>query len=102
MNRSLEEKRAELTALCRRHRVGKLAVFGSALGENFNPGRSDMDFIVEFEPMPAREHARAYFELLGALENLLGTPVDLVEAGTITNPYVRREILEAQQALYGA
>jgi predicted nucleotidyltransferase len=102
MNRLLEEKRAGLAALCRRHAVRKLAVFGSALGEEFQPGRSDVDLIVEFEPMPPAERARNYFELMQALERHFSAPVDLTEEGTITNPYFQREILGTRQALYGA
>lgn len=102
MNAALDGKRDELAALCRRHRVRRLAVFGSALGAEFQPGRSDVDLLVEFEPMPAAEHARAYFGLAAALEDLLGAPVDLAEASAIHNPYIRREILETQQAIYAA
>ena len=102
MTRSLEDKRTEVAALCRRHRVSRLAVFGSASGTGFRPGSSDVDLVVEFEPMPAAERAKNYFELLLALENLLAAPVDLAEAGAIANPYVQREILATQQVLYGA
>lgn len=100
MNRSLEEKRAEVSALCRRFRVRRLAVFGSALRVEFEPGRSDVDLLAEFEPMPPAEHARAYLGLAAALEDLLGAPVDLAEASAIRNPYIRREILETQRAIY--
>ena len=102
MNTALDGKREELAVLCRRYRVRTLAVFGSALGPEFQPGRSDVDLLVEFEPMPAAEHARAYFALLAALEDLLDAPVDLAETSAIRNPYVRREILETQQAIYAA
>jgi predicted nucleotidyltransferase len=102
MNRSLEEKRAEVSVLCRRYRVRKLAVFGSALRAEFEPGRSDVDLLAEFEPMPPAEHARAYLDLAAALEHLLGARVDLTEVSAIRNPYIRREILETQQAIYAA
>ena len=98
----LEEKRDDLAALCRRHAVRKLAVFGSALGEEFRPGRSDVDLVVAFEPMLPAERAKHYFELLRALEGLLRAPVDLTEEGAIANPYFQREVLRTQQALYGA
>ena len=35
-------------ALCERYHVRELALFGSALGNNFTP-RSDVDLLVEFE-----------------------------------------------------
>ena len=89
---SIEEHRAELADLCRRHRVLRLALFGSATRDDFDPQRSDFDFLVDFEPLPPGEHADSYFGLLEALESLLGRPVDLVESSTLRNPYLRREI----------
>ena len=41
--------RSELTALCRRHRIRRLSLFGSALTADFGP-ESDLDVLVEFEP----------------------------------------------------
>jgi len=37
------------TAFCRRHRIRRLALFGSILRDDFGP-QSDMDVLVEFEP----------------------------------------------------
>ena len=38
-----------LDQLCTRYGIRRLAVFGSALHEDFDPG-SDVDLLVEFEP----------------------------------------------------
>ena len=38
-----------LAAFCRRHRVRHLALFGSALRDDFGP-QSDIDLLVEFDP----------------------------------------------------
>jgi len=42
--------REELRELCRRFHVRRLDLFGSATGDDFDPARSDLDFLVEFEP----------------------------------------------------
>ena len=43
--------RDELRDLCRRFQVRRLEVFGSAAREaDFDPVRSDIDFLVEFGP----------------------------------------------------
>jgi len=42
--------REELRALCRRFHVRRLDVFGSAARGDFDPVRSDLDFLVEFDP----------------------------------------------------
>ncbi len=102
MKPELEKKREKIAALCRQHRVRRLAVFGSALRDDFEPLRSDLDLVVEFEPLPAGTYANAYFGLIEELERLFGRRVDLVEAGAVRNPYFRQEIEEHQEMLYAA
>lgn len=40
--------REQVAAYCKRHHITKLAVFGSALRDDFTP-QSDVDFLVVFE-----------------------------------------------------
>ena len=98
----IEASRSELIALCGRYGVRRLALFGSALRDDFDPGRSDLDLLVEFSPTSPQEHAEAYFGLLENLESLFGRRVDLLELGAVRNPYLRREIEEQQETLYAA
>jgi hypothetical protein len=102
MNPRIEQKRQPLADLCRRYRVRRLALFGSALREDFDPERSDLDFLVEFQPLPQGTYATTYFGLLEALERLFSRRVDLVEAGSVRNPYICREIEANQETLYAA
>jgi uncharacterized protein len=97
-----EQARADLAALCRRYRVRDLALFGSAAGAGFDPGTSDLDLLVTFEPMPPTEHMQSYFGLLEALEALLRREVDLVELASIRNPYILESILKSKVDLYAA
>lgn len=92
MTELIESKKSELQALCERYRVGRLALFGSALRDDFDSSHSDLDFAVEFQPMTPQEHAESYFGLLEKLEDLFTWRVDLVEIGAVRNPYLRREI----------
>ena len=94
MTEMIECKRSELRALCERYRVERLALFGSALREDFS-GSSDLDFSVEFLPMTSQEHADSYFGLLEELEDLFARRVDLVEIGAVRNPHLHREIEDA-------
>jgi predicted nucleotidyltransferase len=48
----LESHRQELVNLCRRYRVRRLDVFGSAARGGFNEQSSDVDLLVEFDDMP--------------------------------------------------
>lgn len=97
------ERQSELEALCVRYGVRRLALFGSAATGSFDLERSDLDFVVEFEAMPPKEHADAYFGLLQDLEQLFGgRRIDLIEYGPIRNPYFRRELDQTQVILYEA
>ena len=98
----IEARRTDLEDLCQRHGVARLALFGSALRDDFNPDTSDLDFAVEFSSMTPSEHAGAYFGLLEELESLFARRVDLVEFSAVRNPYLRREIEERQETLYAA
>lgn len=81
------ERAAELERLCPRFHVRQLAMSGSASEGEDDSDRSDLDFLVEFEPEAFDDYANAYFGLLEALQELLGRPVDLVVRSAIKNPY---------------
>jgi len=98
----IQRKIAELAEICNKRRVLRLALFGSATGDDFNPASSDLDFIVEFQPVPPAEHADNYFGLLEDLERLFAMPVDLVERRPIRNPYFLKAVEETQVVLYVA
>jgi len=99
---SIDAGKARLEQLCQRHRVQTLAIFGSAVGDAFDPDTSDFDFLVRFQPMSPGEHADSYFGLLADLESLCDRPIDLVEEDAIENPYFRRSIEDSRRVLYDA
>lgn len=98
----LENKLEAIVVLCRRYRVARLHVFGSALREDFRPGESDVDLLVEFGPMDPFALVDAYFGLLNELRGLLDTKVDLVMSDAIKNRYVAAEVERTKQVLYAA
>jgi len=60
-------------AAYRRHLVRRLDALGSAAtGVGFDPGRSDLDVLVEFERLSPDTYADARFGLRAALEALSG------------------------------
>jgi hypothetical protein len=99
----IEDNYEALKSLCVRHRVRRLELFGSALtGDNFNPEKSDLDFLVEFLPLKQGEYADTYFGLLEAIENLFNRDIDLVMTGAIKNPYFLELINKNRKVLYAA
>lgn len=92
----------KIADLCRQYQVRRLAVFGSILRADFESSRSDADFMVEFEAIPAAVRIQNYMKLRDALGRLLSRPIDLIEEGSIQNPYILRKVREEQQLLYAA
>lgn len=75
-------------------------VFGSVLTPRFNK-ESDIDLLVEFEPISLMDYADNYFALHQSLTRLFGREVDLVVGSSVTNPYLRAELDETKQLVYG-
>jgi predicted nucleotidyltransferase len=82
--------------------VARLDVFGSALPDDFRPGESDLNPLIEFGPIQGYQKEIAYFDLLNDLQSLLGVDVDLVMKGALTNPDLAGEIEQSRQLLYAA
>ncbi len=86
--------------MCRKYRVQRLDLFGSAVRPDYDPERSDLDFVVSFEPMGPAEYATAYLGLRDALERLFGRPVDLITEAALVNPYLRRTVDAERRTLF--
>ena len=95
--------RERIAEFCRKHRVRKLSLFGSALREDFRPD-SDVDFLVSF----GEDARHSLFDLAAMEEELgaiLGRKVDLVEREAIeqSENYIRRRhILRSEEPVYVA
>ncbi len=94
----VHKERLEL--LCRKHRVRRLEVFGSAADGTFDPESSDVDFLVEYEALTPGEHYEAYFGLWEDLAALFERKIDLVEPHTMRNPYFIRRVNESRELVY--
>jgi predicted nucleotidyltransferase len=87
---------------CRQHQVLRIHLFGSALRDDFDPSRTDLDLLVEFQPIEPSALVKAYFGLERQLAAITGKLVDLVMADAVRNPYVRRDIEASKQLIYEA
>jgi uncharacterized protein len=94
----LELPRQQIGEFCRRHRIRKLALFGSILRPDFGPN-SDIDMLVEFEP--GCTPGLAFFTMQEELSALLGRKVDLNTSAGLSR-YFRDEVLNEAQTLYAA
>ncbi|MCC7241012.1 MAG: nucleotidyltransferase domain-containing protein [Acidobacteria bacterium] len=102
MSPEVSEHADAIADLCRRYGVLRLELFGSAAAGTDDPTRSDLDFLVEFQPLEEGTYADTYFGLMEGLEALFHRPVDLVVASAIKNPYFRQSVDDTKTLLYAA
>jgi hypothetical protein len=89
-----------VVGICRRFRVERLYLFGSAADGRFDSKNSDLDFLVTLEEQPPSEYADNYLGLAHALEELFGRSVDLVSERAIRNPYFQETVFNARRLVY--
>ena len=95
---AIEIPRDEIVDFCRRHRVRRLALFGSVLRDDFS-ATSDVDVLVEFEP--GTRMGLRFFALQDELSQILRRKVDLNTAGFLSR-YFRDDVLAEAETIYDA
>jgi len=100
MNLAISIPKDHLAEFCQANGIVWLAVFGSALREDFGPG-SDIDLLVEFGPgrMPGLE----FVSMADELSDLFGRRVDLLTRSSVerSRNYIRRRaILDSAEVIY--
>jgi uncharacterized protein len=98
----VEKNRPQLEALCRKYDVRRLDLFGSGSREDFDPVKSDLDFVVEFNDFSIANAFDRYFGLIVDLEDLFGRRVDLVSYRAIRNPYFKQILDQTRVTRYAA
>ena len=103
MNAKIRVSPREIEDFCQRWQVMELALFGSALREDFGPD-SDVDVLVSFD----RDAKLTLFDMSRMeqeLKAMFGRRVDLVSRRGIEmsrNHLRRRAILDSAEVIYGA
>jgi len=98
----VEAKALALAELCQQFGVNRLYLFGSAADGRFDPGASDLDFLVSLKDRePTGRYADRFLGLGEALERLFDRRVDLVTEESIRNPFFRNEVESTRQLIYG-
>jgi predicted nucleotidyltransferase len=90
---------SEIAAICRRHRVRELSLFGSAVRGELQPD-SDIDLLVDYFP----DARPSLFDLIGMtneLSDLTGRKIDLGVKRAL-KPRYRERILAEAQIIYAA
>jgi uncharacterized protein len=101
--REIAEKIDEVRGLCAKYGVKRLTLFGSAVTGTFDPTRSDLDFIVEFEPHPDPSvRGQRWLDLWDDLKALFGRNIDLLVESTLKDRFVRQAVATDHVDLYAA
>lgn len=93
----VEVPEGKLVEFCQRHHIRRLALFGSALRDDFGPD-SDVDVLVEFEP--GHVPGLIFFAMQDELSALLKRRVDLNTPGCF-GARLRPRILAQAETIYG-
>ena len=90
----------EIEKICKKYEAKSLTLFGSALTEEFDPDKSDLDFLLEL--ISPENGLDKYFGIKEELEKLLSREVDLVMPKAIKNPYLKESIYSRLKKCYDA
>jgi hypothetical protein len=85
-----------VVGFCRKNHICKLAVFGSALRDDFSPD-SDVDILVEFQK--GFTPGFAFFRMQDELSELLGRKVDL-QTPAFLSRYFRDKVVKEARVQY--
>lgn len=100
MKANISVSREALAAFCREHGIRRLAIFGSALRDDFGPD-SDVDVLVEFDP----DRIPTLFDIAGMEQDLSnffgGRKVDLRTPEDLSR-YFRQQVLAQAEVQYAA
>jgi predicted nucleotidyltransferase len=94
----IEVNQHEVERFCLRHRIRRLALFGSVLRDDFGPD-SDVDVLVEFED--GHVPGLAFFAMEAELSKILGRKVDLNTLQFLSRHF-RDDVLAEAEDQYAA
>lgn len=93
---------AEISALCKKHGVIELSVFGSVLRDDFRPD-SDIDFLAVFEKDDLGPWMSKLTDIEDDLTELLGRKAEVVDKRSVegSENYIRRKhVLDSARVVY--
>ena len=99
MNVTLSVDQERLAEFCRQNGARRLAIFGSALRDDFRAD-SDVDVLIEFEP--GRTPGLRFFGMQEELSRMFGRAVDLHTAASLSRDFRSQVLSEAEDQYVAA
>lgn len=101
MHPTVEKHLDEIRALAASYGVEKLEIFGSVMTPEFDPERSDVDFIVHYPPgYEFGSFGKRLFDLEDSLAELLGRSTDVVMTSALKKDSFRRNAELTRTVIY--
>jgi predicted nucleotidyltransferase len=100
MHKIISENLDNIVKICEKSNVSRLYVFGSVVTERFSDENSDLDLLVELEPMPGIDRGEKLIQFWDELENLFHRKVDLLTDQPIKNQYFKTQVEKTKQLIY--
>lgn len=92
--------KSAIHALCKKHKVEELYVFGSAATGEISE-ESDIDFLVKFKDIDVHDYLLNYLDFKFALEEITKRKIDIIEIQTLKNPILIQSIEKSKELVYG-
>lgn len=96
----IAKRKEEFEKLCSDHKVKFLFAFGSAVTNEYDPERSDIDLLVEIDEKDPIERGEKLISLWDGFEGFFGKKVDLLTDGSVKNPFLRESIDSTKILIY--
>lgn len=96
---NLDIYRSEIIRICRKYNVKRLAIFGSAVSDDFKDS-SDIDFLLELDK--AKDGLKRYMNIKFELEDLFNRSVDIIMPKAIKNNRIKDYIFSNIKDVYEA
>ena len=94
---SLQIDRDKIAGFCCAHGIRRLSLFGSVLRDDFDPDRSDVDVLAEFNPEALNGVGFRYMRLGEELSEILGSKVDFCSR---LNPHIEPNVRAEAVQIY--
>ena len=93
----IQMNREKIAEFCRARGIRKLSLFGSVLRHDFDPQRSDVDVLAEFEPGALKGVGFRYFGYGDELAAIIGRKVDFCSR---LNQYIEAAVRREAVPIY--
>lgn len=97
-----QQRQNEFSELCGSHGMKSVYLFGSALTEEFDPAKSDFDFLVEINETDPVSRGEKLLSFWNKSEKLFNRKVDLLTSSNLKNPFLKSSVDNTKVLIYEA